>query len=50
MFFHRDISLWEKGNKAISIPFTTSKHVKKLVVGSVHIPDSDQSDNVYEMK
>jgi hypothetical protein len=50
VFFHRDISMWEKGNKAISIPFTTSKHVKKLVVGSVHIPDIDQSDNVYEMK
>jgi peptidase M1-like protein len=50
IFFHRNISMWEKGNKAISIPFNTDKHIKKLVVGSLHVPDSDRSDNIYEMK
>ena len=50
IFFHRDISVWEKGNKAISISFNTDKRVKKLVVGSVHVPDSNKADNVYEMK
>ncbi len=50
LLFHRDISCWEKGNKAISILFTPDKPVKKLVLGSAHIPDTDKSDNVYEFK
>ncbi|MBS1917966.1 MAG: M1 family metallopeptidase [Bacteroidetes bacterium] len=50
IFLHRNISAWEYGNKAISIPFTSAKIVKKLVLGSLHIPDSDKSDNVYNMK
>jgi hypothetical protein len=50
IFLHRNISAWEYGNKAISIPFTSAKTVKKLVLGSIHIPDSDKSDNVYDMK
>ena len=50
IFLHRDISVWQYGNKAISIPFTTNKIVKKLVLGSVHIPDSDKTDNEYILK
>ncbi|MES1220660.1 MAG: peptidase, partial [Bacteroidota bacterium] len=50
LFLHRDVSVWQYGNKAISISFSTKKIVKKLVLGSMHIPDSDKSDNVYMMK
>lgn len=50
LYLHRTISCWENGHQAISIPFTSNKPVTKLVVGSVHVPDSDKSDNVYEVK
>ena len=50
LFLHRNISCWESGNKAISIPFSSEKPVKKLILGSVHVPDTDKSDNVYEVK
>jgi hypothetical protein len=50
LFLHRDISFWENGNQAISIPFRTDKKVKKLVLGSLYVPDADKSDNIWEMK
>ena len=49
-FFHRDVSCWETGNKAISVPFTSDKKLTRLVLGSLHVPDTDKKDNVYEMK
>ena len=50
IFLHRTIATWENGHKAISIPFTTDKKVKKLVLGSIHVPDTDKRDNTYEPK
>jgi hypothetical protein len=50
LLLHRDISIWENGNPAISIPFHTDKKVRKLVLGSLYVPDADKSDNVWEMK
>jgi len=50
LFLHRDISFWEYGNKAISIPFHSDRKPKRLVLGSLHIPDAHKADNSWEIK
>jgi aminopeptidase N len=50
LLLHRDISVWENGNPAISVPFRTDKKIKKLVLGSLYVPDADKSDNIWLMK
>jgi len=47
---HRSIAVWEKGNSTITIQLSTSKKIKKLTLGSVHTPDSNKKDNVWEAK
>ncbi|RYG43784.1 MAG: peptidase [Chitinophagaceae bacterium] len=46
---HRTIAAWEKAS-TVTIPFTASKTVKKIVLGDPHTPDSEPKDNVYEVK
>ena len=45
---HRSIAVWEKGN-ITTIPLPVGKKIKKLSLGSVHTPDSNKKDNVWEM-
>ena len=47
---HRSIAVWEKGNSTITIQLSTSKKIKKLTLGSVHTPDSNKKDNVWQAK
>ncbi len=42
---HRTVSVWEKGNPVVQIPFTTTKVIRKIVLGSAHVPDSNPADN-----
>lgn len=41
------IAVWENGKQQISIPFSSKKQVKKVVLGDVYIPDSSKKDNSF---
>ena len=47
---HRSIAVWEKGNSSTAIQFTPTKPIIKLVLGNPHTPDSNERNNVFEMK
>lgn len=47
---HKDVSVWEQGNKTVEITFKPEKTVKRLELGSTFVPDNDRSNNVYEVK
>lgn len=47
---HRDISVWENGNKTYTLNFSADKKIIKLELASTYDPDVDHSDNVYKMK
>jgi hypothetical protein len=44
---HRTIAVWEKGATTVSIPLTTTKTIRQVVLGSTWVPDADKKDNVY---
>ncbi len=46
---HRSISVWESNN-TVTLDFKTSKPVKKIVLGSIHVPDVSKTNNIYEVK
>ncbi len=47
---HRSIAVWEKGDTTVTIPLPTGKKIVKLTLGSVHVPDSNKKDNIWELK
>ena len=47
---HRDITCWEQGNTGVSLVWETTKTIKKLTLGSLHTPDADKTNNVWEAK
>lgn len=47
---HRNIAVWQHAAKNVTLSFDVNKTVQKLELGSIHIPDTDHSDNVYEVK
>ena len=42
---HRSIDVWEKGEQAVEIRFTTAKTIKTLTLGSTYVPDVDKTNN-----
>ena len=46
---HRNISVWEKGNKTILVSFSSGKKIKTMKLGSTYVPDINKSDNVYKV-
>ena len=44
---HRDVSCWETGNASIMLSIDAAKPIKKLMLGAIHTPAADKSDNVY---
>ena len=42
---HRSIAVWEKGEPAVDIKFTTAKAIKTLTLGSTYVPDVDKTNN-----
>ncbi|MEO8771223.1 MAG: M1 family metallopeptidase [Ferruginibacter sp.] len=42
---HRSVAVWEKGNKTMTINFTSSKVVKRILLGSTYVPDVNKKDN-----
>jgi hypothetical protein len=47
---HRSIAVWEKGSASTTILFTPARPVKRMSLTHPHTPDSNQNDNVFEMK
>ncbi len=47
---HRSVAVWEKGETVVSIPLTSSKQIRKIILGSTWIPDADRTNNVYNAK
>jgi hypothetical protein len=47
---HHSIGVWEKGDALIGIEVISVKNLKKVTLGSVHVPDKDKSDNVFRVK
>ena len=47
---HQTIAVWEKGNKTTAVKFTDPKKIKTVELGSVHVPDSNKKNNVWEAK
>ncbi|MEO6668802.1 MAG: M1 family metallopeptidase [Ferruginibacter sp.] len=43
--FHRTVAAWEKGNKNITINFSSKKIVKRISLGSIYVPDVNKKDN-----
>lgn len=47
---HRAVDCWKNGEKSISIDLKTRKLVKKLVLGEIHTPDVNKSNNTLTIK
>ena len=47
---HETIGVWEKGDLISTSLLTTTKAIKKVVLGSSHVPDKDRSDNTFVVK
>ena len=45
---HQSIAVWEKSN-VTTLNFTTSKKIKKTVLGDLHDADANKNDNKYRM-
>lgn len=44
---HRNIGVWEKGNKTVTLTFTSSKTINRVELGHEHTADSNVGDNVW---
>ena len=47
---HKNISCWQNENNTITLNFTAERPIKKLTLGSIHIPDVNMADNTYMFK
>jgi hypothetical protein len=44
---HRSVEAWSAGHSTVTIPVTPAKKIKKIVLGSAHVPDSNKKDNTW---
>lgn len=44
---HRTIAAWEKGNRSVTVPVTTTKKIREVRLGSTYVPDVNKADNIY---
>jgi aminopeptidase N len=49
MKIHQSIAVWENGDQKISLRVAGKKNLKKIELGSAHVPDKDKSDNVLSL-
>lgn len=47
---HRSIGVWEKGNREISLVFSSIKKIRQVTLGSTYIPDVHREDNILMVK
>ncbi|WP_443947146.1 M1 family metallopeptidase [Pedobacter sp. AW1-32] len=46
---HATIGVWESGNTETTLEVVTNKKLKKVVMGSSHVPDKVKSDNSFSL-
>ncbi|MNQ84135.1 hypothetical protein D3C85_992550 [compost metagenome] len=49
MKIHQSIAVWENGDQKISFRVSGKKNLKKVELGSAHVPDKNKSDNVLSL-
>ncbi|WNM18773.1 M1 family metallopeptidase [Flavobacterium capsici] len=47
---HQSIAAWKKGNKEVVVTTKSAKKIKKVVLGSTYVPDSNKKNNLFELK
>lgn len=47
---HKSIGIWEKGDAIAGIEVPSLKVLKKVVLGSAHVPDRDKGDNTFTVR
>lgn len=47
---HNSISAWKSNNKTVVVTVKGNKKIKKVVLGSTYIPDTNKKDNIFEVK
>jgi aminopeptidase N len=47
---HQSIAVWEKGNKTTTIQLNETRKIVKVELGSVHTPDSNKKNNLWQAK
>ncbi len=47
---HRSIAIWEKGNQTFTMSIPASKTIRRFTITDPHVPDSDNANNLFEMK
>ncbi|WP_432711646.1 M1 family metallopeptidase [Pedobacter sp.] len=47
---HETIGVWESNTPKVTIPINGMKAIKRVVLGSAHVPDKDNSDNSFNVK
>lgn len=45
---HRTIAVWQAGARSVAVPIAGKKPIRKIVLGSLYVPDSYPQDNVWE--
>jgi hypothetical protein len=44
---HRDISVWETGNRTVTVVVPANQKLSYVSLGSLYIPDINKADNIY---
>ncbi|MCX2480672.1 M1 family metallopeptidase [Pedobacter sp. MC2016-15] len=47
---HQSVGVWELGEKVISVPLTTTKKLKRITLGSSHVPDKFDNNNFLNVR
>ncbi|MEJ7610466.1 MAG: M1 family metallopeptidase [Ferruginibacter sp.] len=47
---HKNIGVWQLGEKLLNIKVDTDKVIRKVQLGSFYVPDKVAADNIYEVK
>lgn len=47
---HQSIIAWKNGNTTVEVNTKSTKKIKKVVLGSTYIPDTNKKNNVFEIK
>jgi hypothetical protein len=47
---HQSVAVWEAGAKEILLPLKTSKKLKRITIGSSHVPDKYDNNNFLNVK
>ena len=47
---HETIGIWEKGDSLVTIQARGIKNLKRVVLGSSHVPDKNNRDNTFNVK